>query len=168
MRKIRIKSIQAFVLVAALSGRVTFAEDKTDIEYGKVGDQSLRLDAHVPDGPGPFPTVLIVHGGGWGRGDKRTDITVFFDRVRVDAFARIHVKRAQQFGFAGAGNIKRGAALIECLDDHGMGKSLDRVVEFDLRQRILQRMELAAQHIAVEHENRRPVLVGQRFDLLIG
>ena len=85
-RKIRIKSIQAFVLVAALSGRVTFAEDKTDIEYGKAGDQSLRLDAHVPDGPGPFPVVLIVHGGGWGAGDKRKDITIFFEPLAKTNF----------------------------------------------------------------------------------
>ncbi len=79
MHKIRIDLIKAFVLVAVLSGGVVYAEDKTDIEYGKAGDASLWLDAHVPDGAGPFPVVLIVHGGGWGAGDKRKDITVFFE-----------------------------------------------------------------------------------------
>jgi len=71
MRKIRMISIRAFVLIAALRAGAVFAEDKADIEYGKAGGESLRLDAHVPDGVGPFPMVLVVHGGGWGVGDSR-------------------------------------------------------------------------------------------------
>ena len=43
---------------------------QTDIEYGKAAGVSLRLDAFVPDGPGPFPAVILVHGGGWNAGDK--------------------------------------------------------------------------------------------------
>jgi len=31
---------------------------------------SLRLDACVPEGRGPFPAVLLVHGGGWIGGDR--------------------------------------------------------------------------------------------------
>ncbi len=41
-----------------------------DIEYAKVDGSSLALDAFVPDGPGPFPAVIMVHGGGWDHGDK--------------------------------------------------------------------------------------------------
>src|SRR5579862_4077015 len=41
-----------------------------DVGYGKVGDASLKLDISVPDGNGPFPIAIVVHGGGWGRGDK--------------------------------------------------------------------------------------------------
>jgi alpha-L-fucosidase 2 len=41
-----------------------------DIEYGIADGVSLKLDASVPDGPGPFPTVILVHGGGWTAGDK--------------------------------------------------------------------------------------------------
>jgi acetyl esterase len=43
---------------------------QTDIEYGQAGGTSLRLDACVPDGPGPFPAVILVHGGAWNAGDK--------------------------------------------------------------------------------------------------
>ena len=36
-----------------------------DVEYGRAGDVSLRLDACTPPGPGPFPVAILVHGGGW-------------------------------------------------------------------------------------------------------
>ncbi len=62
----------AFVisLVATLSATVVQAELKTNIEYGEVGGEILHLDANVPDGAGPFPVVIAVHGGGWSSGDK--------------------------------------------------------------------------------------------------
>src|SRR5262249_49163506 len=49
----------------ALKGRV-----KRDIEYAQAGGESLKLDAFVPKGKGPFPAVIFVHGGGWSAGDK--------------------------------------------------------------------------------------------------
>ena len=36
---------------------------KTDIEFAVAGEEHLTLDAYVPDGAGPFATVIIVHGG---------------------------------------------------------------------------------------------------------
>jgi len=54
---------------------VIAAEFKGDIEYARIGDTSLHLDASTPDGSGPFPIALLIHGGGWGSGDKRGDIT---------------------------------------------------------------------------------------------
>ena len=45
-----------------------------DIQYGEANGQKLLLDAHVPDGDGPFPVAIIIHGGGWMGGDKETDI----------------------------------------------------------------------------------------------
>jgi len=41
-----------------------------DIEYGRVGDVSLRLDAGTPPGSGPFPVAILVHGGGWTSGTR--------------------------------------------------------------------------------------------------
>src|ERR1043166_3273041 len=46
----------------------------TNIEYGKAGDEKLLLDASVPKGIGPFPMAIVVHGGGWGSGDKQQDV----------------------------------------------------------------------------------------------
>ncbi len=48
-----------------LKGRV-----KTDIEYAQAGGESLKLDAFVPEGPGKFPAVIFVHGGGWSAGNR--------------------------------------------------------------------------------------------------
>lgn len=42
----------------------------TDIEYSEPGGESLKLDAHIPEGAGPFPAVILVHGGGWTAGTK--------------------------------------------------------------------------------------------------
>lgn len=41
-----------------------------DIQYGEAGGEKLLLDVSVPAGDGPFPVAILVHGGGWSRGDK--------------------------------------------------------------------------------------------------
>jgi acetyl esterase len=42
----------------------------TGVEYTRPGGVSVLLDAHIPDGEGPFPAVILVHGGGWTAGDR--------------------------------------------------------------------------------------------------
>jgi alpha-L-fucosidase 2 len=41
-----------------------------DIEFSRPNGESVKLDAHVPEGKGPFPAVILVHGGGWTVGHK--------------------------------------------------------------------------------------------------
>ncbi|RPI59079.1 MAG: alpha/beta hydrolase [Planctomycetaceae bacterium] len=68
-----------FILVLLLSFfTIALAQVQSDIEYGKVGDETLLLDVSSPNGDGPFPIALIVHGGGWTRGDKQGDEKVLF------------------------------------------------------------------------------------------
>jgi acetyl esterase/lipase len=43
-----------------------------DVEYGQAGGEKLLLDVNVPEGEGPFPVAILVHGGGWSGGDKAT------------------------------------------------------------------------------------------------
>jgi acetyl esterase/lipase len=46
-------------------------EWRKDIEYGKVGDRSLKLDLYVPkERTGKLPLLIFIHGGGWKGGDK--------------------------------------------------------------------------------------------------
>src|SRR5262245_40147281 len=52
-----------------------------DVVYGKGDDQDLLLDLVRPEGEGPFPAVLCIHGGGWKSGrrqdlDKLTELLV--------------------------------------------------------------------------------------------
>jgi acetyl esterase len=54
------------------------AEIRKDIEYSRAEGMSLRLDASIPDGKGPFPCAIVVHGGGWVRGDRRIDVAPLF------------------------------------------------------------------------------------------
>jgi alpha-L-fucosidase 2 len=62
----------------AAAAALTAAEFKTDIEFAKPDGVSLTLDASIPDGAGPFPAVIVVHGGGFVRGDKQTYVKPLF------------------------------------------------------------------------------------------
>ena len=42
----------------------------SNVEYGLAAGEKLLLDVCVPDGDGPFPVAIYVHGGGWMGGDK--------------------------------------------------------------------------------------------------
>jgi len=48
-------------------------ELKTDVEYGRAGDRSLKLDVLLPKvkADAPRPAVVWIHGGGWRGGNKR-------------------------------------------------------------------------------------------------
>jgi acetyl esterase/lipase len=81
------KLIASLILLCTLSLR---AEFKPDIEYGKAGDTSLRLDASVPFGVGPFPVVLLVHGGGWAGGDKK-DMKLFSEPLVASNFVTFSI-----------------------------------------------------------------------------
>ncbi len=54
------------------------AQVHRDVEYTQAEGKSLRLDASIPEGSGPFPVAIIVHGGGWVRGDKAIDVAPLF------------------------------------------------------------------------------------------
>ncbi|HWG43684.1 MAG TPA: alpha/beta hydrolase [Gemmataceae bacterium] len=42
-----------------------------DVIYGTGGGEQLKLDLYAPkDRPGPFPAVVVIHGGGWANGTK--------------------------------------------------------------------------------------------------
>ena len=43
---------------------------KTDIVYAKKAGETLKMDAYLPQGKGPFPAIMLVHGGGWHIGTK--------------------------------------------------------------------------------------------------
>jgi acetyl esterase len=50
-------------------------------------ERGLELDAWTPDGKGPFPAVVLAHGGGWEAGDKVTYITPLFEPLARAGFS---------------------------------------------------------------------------------
>ena len=89
-----ILSLFAGLLATALLTNAVGAELKTNLEYGRAGETPLLLDASVPDGVGPFPVAILVHGGGWSGGDKRgtdkpgssADISPWFEPLTAAHF----------------------------------------------------------------------------------
>lgn len=75
------------LLLAAIATTTATAGEMLDIEFAKPGGESLTLDAFVPIGKGPFPTVIIVHGGGWVNGTKRSYVTPWFPVLTQANFA---------------------------------------------------------------------------------
>jgi acetyl esterase/lipase len=39
--------------------------------WSKPNGQELAADLYLPDGPGPFPVAVYLHGGGWSSGDRK-------------------------------------------------------------------------------------------------
>ena len=70
-------------------GRLSeYVEFIKDIEYGKVGDRSLKLDlyrARKHDRKTLVPGLIFIHGGGWSGGDKEV--------------YRVHASRCAQRGY---------------------------------------------------------------------
>ena len=66
------------VILLALAVFQARAELQKDIEFAKPGGVSLTLDAFTPEGAGPFPTCILVHGGGFTKGDKTSFIKPLF------------------------------------------------------------------------------------------
>lgn len=75
--------------------------DFKDVIYRDVDGVRLALDAHVPEGKGPFPAAILVHGGGWVAGDKEQYITYIFQPLADAGFAwfSINYRLAPQYKF---------------------------------------------------------------------
>src|SRR4051812_36017324 len=67
VQRLRMAWYLVFTLVALGAETYTVIPD-VDYAFYKTG--SIKLDAHIPPGNGPFPAIILVHGGGWTGGDK--------------------------------------------------------------------------------------------------
>lgn len=63
MRNIPLRA--AFLALLAVPAGAGGFETRRGLEYVRTCGEALTLDAYVPEGPGPFPGVLVIHGGGW-------------------------------------------------------------------------------------------------------
>ncbi len=62
------------------------ALDKSGVEFASPNGKPLLLDLHVPDGEGPFPTAILVHGGGFDEGNRTIFISPLFPVLSGAAF----------------------------------------------------------------------------------
>lgn len=68
-----VPSVGLILAVAASSavGQALAVATENDLTYTKAGETELKLDLAQPrDGRGPFPAVLVIHGGAWRGGNK--------------------------------------------------------------------------------------------------
>jgi len=72
------KILNCFCLLAVASCCPVPAATYNDVVYAERPDGDLTLDAFIPDTPGPHPTAIIVHGGGWVNGNKQTYVKPLF------------------------------------------------------------------------------------------
>ncbi len=92
---------------AAASTRVSTPvahELRRDIVYSRVDGADLLMDASIPAGP-KAPGVIIVHGGGWVRGDRELDVEPLFKPLSDAGFAWFSIdyrlaRDVTQFGVA--------------------------------------------------------------------
>jgi alpha-L-fucosidase 2 len=90
---------RSILFLIAFATIASAAQVRTDVEFAKKGDVSLTLDASVPDGNGPYPAVIVVHGGGFVRGDKQTYVKPLFKPLTEANFSwfTINYRLAPQY-----------------------------------------------------------------------
>src|SRR3984893_5486728 len=93
--------VLAFAYVATLAAATL---DRKDVEYTRPGGKPVLLDLHVPDGPGPFPAAILIHGGGFDEGSKSTNPRPLFEPLANAGFAwfSIDYRMAPEFKFVDA------------------------------------------------------------------
>ena len=92
------------LFLSALFGAATLfgaALDQKDVEYAHPDGRPVRLDLHVPDGPGPFPAAILIHGGGFDEGSKSTNPRPLFEPLTDAGIAwfSIDYRMAPEFRF---------------------------------------------------------------------
>ena len=68
----------ASALCLSTAVAATMTDSDQTIEYSSPAGVPLYMDVSIPGGAGPFPAAVIVHGGGWVRGDRRVDVAPLF------------------------------------------------------------------------------------------
>jgi acetyl esterase/lipase len=56
-----------------MATHVQFEVEVKDVEYQELAGKSWLARVYRPNGPGPFPTIVDVHGGAWNNGDRLND-----------------------------------------------------------------------------------------------
>jgi acetyl esterase len=98
MRNVCTSLCLGLLLVGAMPGAPV---NKTNVEYSRPDGKPLLLDLHVPDGKGPFAAAIVVHGGGFDQGTKKSYVGPLLDVLTKANFAwfSIDYRLAPDFRF---------------------------------------------------------------------
>ena len=118
----RFTFVCTFVLAVALNSAPL---DEKEVEFAQLGGKKLYLDLHVPDGNGPFPAAILVHGGGFDEGTRATNVKPLFDPLANAGFAwfSIDYRLAPEFKFPQANEDLNTA--IKWVNDHAKEYKID-------------------------------------------
>ena len=100
-----------------------------NLEYGGTSGLHQRLDLYLPDGPGPFPVVVFVHGGGFSAGDK-SDINRLQWRPLLErgfAFASVNYRLSDEALFPAPIQDVKGAIAFLRRNGEQLGLDTTRV-----------------------------------------
>lgn len=99
--------------------------DESALEFARPNGKPLYLDLHVPGGSGPFPAVILVHGGGFDQGSRTTNVRPLFQPLANAGFAwfTIDYRLAPQAHLQDAINDLRSA--IEWVKGHASEYRID-------------------------------------------
>lgn len=92
-QKSQVFFFRCFAVAALLVGVTNLASAAmfSGIEYGRAGGDPLLLDARIPEGAGPFPAAIIVHGGGWVGGDRLYSVQPLFQPLADASIATFSI-----------------------------------------------------------------------------
>jgi acetyl esterase/lipase len=100
------------LLLACLPGPTT-------IEYREVDGLTLKSDIYLPRGAGPFPTVLVIHGGGFEKGDREdTPVLMWVEELQKRGFAAIAVDHRLMADYSEAPMFPGPVEDVKCLVRH--------------------------------------------------
>ena len=95
-----------------------------DLTYAEYGPRKMLADLFIPRGKGPFPAALIIHGGGWIKGDKMK-----FRAMGVEMAKRGYVSMAIDYRLAEEAafpaNIQDCHAAVRYLRAHANKYKMD-------------------------------------------
>jgi acetyl esterase len=92
-------------------------EIRRNIEFARVEGTSLHLDACIPQAVTSAPAAIIVHGGGWVRGNREIDVAPLFKPLSDAGFAWFSIDYrlatdVTQFG-AGIDDVEQAVRFVD-------------------------------------------------------
>lgn len=101
-------------------------EVENGVEYTRAGGQSLRMDLCLPKSATKTPAVIIVHGGAWVSGDRRTTVEPLFRPLTEGGFAWFSISYTLATGVSNFGaGISDVQQAIRFLKAHASDYNID-------------------------------------------